>query len=142
MALNTDKVKTMAYADDIVIITQTRYDLENALKKFEKWLHEHKLMINRGKSGIMITQSDIRITNRDPESIMGIPIVSSYKYLGVHIQSNLTCKLQNTNLTNFKKAFLSKLGAKSGYMITGKSRLIIWKSFFLTRAFYGNLILA
>ena len=69
-------------------------------------------------------------------------MVKCYQYLGVLIENNLTCKLQTDKLSRLQNTFLNQLGTGQSHKIPNESRVVIWKSLFISKAFYGNLILA
>jgi ABC-type molybdate transport system ATPase subunit len=86
-------VRTVVYADDIMIITQGPSHaaildtLQNTLLTIEKWCSEHRLEISKEKSALM----PMFIRNRDeykrhPTTVAGgINVVSKMRYLGVMI---------------------------------------------------------
>ena len=90
-------VRTVVYADDIMIIIQgpshaaILSTLQNTLPAIEKWCSDHRLEISKEKSALM----PMFIRNRDeykrhPTTVeWGLNVVSKMKYLGVMMD----CKL-------------------------------------------------
>jgi hypothetical protein len=80
-------VKIMAFADDILIITNERAKLFKALNTILKWCECNNSEVNKAKSGILISKLDGRTRNPPQSHLRGIPIVSSYKYLGITVSN-------------------------------------------------------
>ena len=79
----------LAYADDICIVSYSIHQLKTIITTIEEWTTENGLLLNKNKSGILqVTENRQRITLNQKE-INGIPVVKSYKYLGIHINSKI-----------------------------------------------------
>jgi len=81
----------MAYADDLAIVGKSRKKLMKAIEICMKWTLDNKMVINKKKSGIIIHELKKRGKKKKilEKEIEMIPIVNSYKYLGVYINRNL-----------------------------------------------------
>ena len=110
----------LAYADDLVLISDKKENLEILYNKLEDEMRYLKLLINKTKSKCMIFE---RPTNRSllKELKLGndnLEVVDSYKYLGHVIQNQLSDILDvkqrlndfngrfNNVIRNFKKRFI------------------------------------
>ena len=79
--------RTLAYADDIMLICETRSELRNAIISIERVCQDHALTLNTRKSGIVeITRGQRKLLANTFE---GIPVQPTYKYLGTHLGKNL-----------------------------------------------------
>ncbi len=70
---------TLAYADDLVIVTKNRISMISALNVLERWCEKNSMQINKKKSAIMV----IKVDRRTPiqyatNQLKGIDIVESY----------------------------------------------------------------
>ena len=85
------RINILAYADDIVLIADTRENLEQIYVHFALCVDELKLVMNRNKSKCMIFENS-RYGNRIQELELGNDIlenVTEYKYLGHIVERNL-----------------------------------------------------
>ena len=74
----------LAYADDILILFHTEADLAQGIEKMMKWSKDMGLLINSKKSGIVeFLPRRHRPTLEVGSSISQIPVMNSYKYLGL-----------------------------------------------------------
>ena len=80
----------IGYADDLVLLAETREDMEIIYRKLCNSLSEHSLIINKNKSKCMIFCSNQEIQNGTIE-LCGdtLDVVGSFKYLGHQITFNL-----------------------------------------------------
>ena len=81
--------QTTIFADDIAILADTPYKLQNILKTWEEKLKEKYMIVNPNKSKILhvtknIQRDNIRITMNGVE----LETVDEYKYLGTIITKN------------------------------------------------------
>ena len=92
---NSDDITILSYADDFaIIIRKPEFDLTNLIKLIENWCYEQNMHLNKKKCGIMFHKHIPKkswIYNKS--EIRNIPIVDSYKYLGITLQSNLSSEL-------------------------------------------------
>ena len=88
-------LKVNLFADDTSL--HCSYDNKNIdcvpqeLTKIEKWLGENKPSLNQQKT-YLLTPSSPLLTNRANFSFNGVTIAQCVKYLGLHIDMNLTFK--------------------------------------------------
>ena len=79
------KLCCLAYADDIVLLSNTSEGLLTLLKKLESWCNKWRLSINTSKSQIMHFRNKNKPISDVNFSLNGIDLVycSTYKYLGI-----------------------------------------------------------
>ena len=83
------KHEILAYADDICIVCHSIPHLKRTISIIEEWSRDNGLTLNKKKSGILqIVNSRQKVTISMKE-IMGIPIVPSYKYLGINLNNKI-----------------------------------------------------
>ena len=80
----------LAYADDLAVIGICKTKLLEAIDLVEEWAEDNKLIINKKKSGVIIHGFGGRAAKKDKGEIRGYPYKSSYTYLGIIIDRNLT----------------------------------------------------
>ena len=83
LKLDNKKVNSLFWADDIVLLTETREDLERLLKNVSEYCNLNKLTINCKKTKCLIFNKTGRLI-REKISMNGVPLenVREYKYLG------------------------------------------------------------
>ena len=137
-ALNSYGIAAWALADDIVIATRGEYHLSLAVKTLRQHSKNLDLEINQEKSGLMCVRIDDRQPALQKATIgYGFPIVRKYKYLGIvlddkgkHHISDLAKRNQLDQLK--KKSWILHKGS-----ISGKAKVQLWKSLFLSKWTYG-----
>ena len=74
-----------AYADDVVIVGEGLQNARHTIDMQRKWATDNKMVINEKKSAIMFLNNIEDKKNKlfTEEEIGNIPVVQSYKYLGV-----------------------------------------------------------
>jgi hypothetical protein len=82
--------KTFAYADDIALLCLGYSDIRTAVSMIEEWSQRNGAILNKKKCGILPIRRKECLTSR--RSLEGIPLVQTYKYLGVPLNSALTLK--------------------------------------------------
>jgi len=120
----------LMYADDTVIFTHGKTATEVAIKltdvlvKVTSWLNQCCLQLNVSKTVCMFFSKGSHIDAEQDISISGhrLKVVSEYKYLGLHLDSNLTfkthikrvCNKVKFSLVNFRyiRTLLSTEAAK------------------------------
>ena len=80
--------KLLAYADDILIVSYSISEIKDLIRITKVWCAENKMTLNNQKSGILIFRDKLKISQENKE-ILGIPIVTQYKYLGVLLNNSL-----------------------------------------------------
>ncbi len=107
----------LAYADDHLIICDSLDELRKAIKVVQEWCKEAKIKLNPNKSGILeVTHRRGRKLLEIGSSIEEIPVVESYRYLGLVVDGKLTgdahlkAMSKKIEFLNFKLApLLSKI---------------------------------
>jgi hypothetical protein len=69
--------------------------------------------------------------------IDGIPIVHSYKYLGLQIKESLKCDLRLQSLKEKLRSFQFFMAKLRPSLVSLKTRLQLWKTFFCCHVLYG-----
>ena len=117
VSLEDIKLFLLLYADDMVLFAKSQDSLKMMLNNVETYCNTWGLMINVGKTKAMIfengrsTHIDITIYNEQ------IEVVTSFKYLGIHLfkngyflrsQKNLLHNMHRSPYTNYSR-FLKQL---------------------------------
>lgn len=76
-------MQSLAYADDIVIVTKGIRKVVKALDILQDWTQEYKVDLNKKKSAIMAVRKDHHTPAPGYINLHGIPLVTEYRYLGV-----------------------------------------------------------
>jgi hypothetical protein len=123
------------YADDMAIIMPTT-NVHNFIPSFATLCeHTYNLKMNFSKCGIL--QLTKHTANREfqPGSLLhDVPVVTSYKYLGITLDEALTIRPHLANL-NKKLSFIS-LKTRSTPNTTPELRRILWNGFARPHAEY------
>ncbi|XP_037930894.1 uncharacterized protein LOC119665730 [Teleopsis dalmanni] len=113
-------IRTLMYADDIVILADDITTLQKMIYKLESYCHSWNLEINLSKSAIMVFRKGGRLANKEKWYLGGeeIRIVNEYCYLGVtltptmnfrkHVERRTIAAKNSINLT--WNNFLSRNG--------------------------------
>ena len=89
--INIEKWKAIALADDIVMMIESKKNLNESLIKLKLCWEGQELMINPKKSGIMrILRMEGKV--KEINNILGIPEVKEYKYLRILISQSMKFK--------------------------------------------------
>ena len=85
----TEDVKIYIYADDMVIGSNSRTNLQRATYQLERWAQENKMEINVGKTVKMTFRNGGREAAEDKVYLGTEPLmtVNSFKYLGMTLQT-------------------------------------------------------
>ena len=104
-------ISCLMFADDIVLLSETKEGLQCGLQKLERYAKDWKMTVNKKKTKVMIVQSRGKIPSSefiyDGEKL---EIVSNYKYLGTMISRTGSFKLN--------EIYLKNKGLKARYAIT------------------------
>jgi len=87
----------MGYADDLLIICTSPYQLRKCISLIKKWSVENNLSLNAKKSGIIefLPRTKTFPSVFTPGSLVeDIPVVTEYKYLGLIVDQKLTSTKQ------------------------------------------------
>ena len=85
------RINILAYADDLVIISDTQEHLAKMYLKLLEYIQELKLLVNRNKCKCIIFENS-RYGNQISELRLGNDVlenVNNYRYLGYIIERNL-----------------------------------------------------
>ena len=94
----------LAFADDTAFICESMEQLIKCIKSLEQWSEANLITVNKKKSGILILNDD----GTEPSVIMGYPVVSEYKYLGILLDSKLSPKYHISALNKKLKEYLQR----------------------------------
>jgi len=89
----------LLYADDTIILSETKHELQRAINGMEEYCKQNKLTINSNKSKVLVFSRG-KIRNK-PEIYYGnelLEVVYDYTYLGITMSYNGTFKLAIKNL--------------------------------------------
>ena len=70
-----------AFADDVVCVTKTPYELRRIIKSFEKLMDTYNLSINKKKTQFVAGRN----LRDDIKNVEGVERVNDYKYLGLKV---------------------------------------------------------
>jgi hypothetical protein len=131
-----DEVKcycSLAFADDTCFITEDETQLHQTITTVENWCVRNNMEINKKKSGILIINED----TLDCSKIRGYPVVNSYKYLGLKLNSQVNPKSHISDINNKLVDYLKRnfLLRKSYFSPFSLIRLIEY--FVKSRLCYG-----
>ena len=93
------KIFVILYADDTVILSETKEGMQQALDIFESYCEIWRLQVNVAKTKVMIFRK--RKTAQDPKFILHgqtLDIVDTYSYLGIIFKYNGTFLRLGKNL--------------------------------------------
>jgi len=92
--------KVRAYADDLVIYGDSISQLNAVMKLLEEWTIANDMKNNKKKSGLLILRADKRTSERIKGELNGYPVLSSYKYLGIKIDNDVTLRIEKREMRN------------------------------------------
>ena len=109
LVLKGTLVNHFMYADDLVILSETRQGLQNQLDSLKKFADDKDLSVNTKKSMIMIFNKTGKLmTERLTYGLDELKVVHSFTYLGVDITSSGSFSLGIKELNNkARKAIFS-----------------------------------
>ena len=88
ICMNNKKVNCLMYADDIVILTKNKSDLQCSLDKLHDYCQKWKLTVNLTKTKIIIFNVRGRfMKNVFTYGHQTVECVNQYKYLGIHFNN-------------------------------------------------------
>jgi len=117
----------LAFADDHLVICDSTVELKNAIQLVNSWCKVSKIQLNAIKSGIVeIIPRRSRLSLEIGSRVDGIPVLSSYKYLGLDIDNKLTGDV-HMGLMNRKINFLNCRLAPLLSKISTDFRINLWK---------------
>lgn len=137
-----DEIRLLAYADDLVILADSPYQVNRMLSALESYCEEFKLTVNTDKTKIVLFKKD---RTRQPISSFKfnsshIDLVDSYNYLGITFSKNCKFDLAFKNvISNTKLAIGSTLRVINTLKITAwKDIEMIHDSLVSSVTLYGS----
>lgn len=131
-------IKLIAYADDIVLLSESKSDLQSMA---ESLMDESKLMgltINEGKTKYMILSRKNNIHNNLIVRNMDFELVGNFKYLGVelNVSGNNHKEIQN-RINSANKCFFGLKTILKSKLVSIKSKLTLYKVMIRPVALYA-----
>ena len=80
------------YADDLAVVCYNELNMRKVIEIIKEWSGEKGLSINKKKSGILQVLGKRQKITLQIDNIRVIPIVKSYKYLGINIYERLAAE--------------------------------------------------
>ena len=111
--------------------------LERNIQTVHNWARAHATKVNEGKSGTMEIRADRRTRPNLRAAVGGIPIVQSYKYLGLMIDDCATVRLATKKIRDAEKAFRHKLNLTWLNKLSERHRWLIITAMLESRALYA-----
>lgn len=90
-SLKNINAKFYLYADDLAVLVHGQKKANDVITSVLQWCKKNKMQINAKKCGVMFLGGTRKLTvaEKAQKTLMDIPIVNCYKYLGVNIWKNL-----------------------------------------------------
>ncbi len=110
--LGNEELSCLMYADDLILMSETKEGLQNCLNNLEEYTLKWNLKINLKKTQVIIFQNG-GYKGQLPTFYFGttqLKIVKEYKYLGTIISNTGNFNLNETNL--------KKKGLRASYLLT------------------------
>ena len=146
-----DKCGMALYADDTVLYTAKKdfcdsvANLQHDINKLTGWCHENGIMVNSDKSKIMVFGSKDRIEKLPEFDIVfgndNLQTVSSYKYLGITLDSQLNYNLHVRKLIASASGKLKQFQRMRSFLST-RAAVMVYKSMLLPIIEYGDVFLS
>jgi hypothetical protein len=99
----------LAYADDLLVFTSSRAKIRDVIDLIERFSSSNGLKLNKSKSGIVEFMGRHSKPYLNCQNILGIPVLTEYKYLGLWINSKLTLDKQIKHIYKKNLFIKSKL---------------------------------
>ena len=135
VGLTDQELHALLYADDVVILAESKEDLQKMIDVVQKFCLEWHMELNLGKSQVMVigcnSVTGARRVYKKSFTYMGdfIKVVDRYKYLGVCISSDLSwAKHTAYTLKKASDRQVSIRRALTNGKIDARARLLVWKS--------------
>jgi hypothetical protein len=119
----------LLFADDILLLAESREDMQSLVWKLDDWFFQHRLTINHSKSGLMRFHFGDADINDEPVYFGGsaIPVVEKYKYCGVWFTEDFSSTEMQTEVL---KKVNSRLDRELKYSVynthSHETRIIVW----------------
>ena len=140
--IDDTKINCLQFADDLIIFSHSKIELQQNLNKLNEYCTEWKLQINTDKTKVMKLSNHGRISN-DKFYINNndIEIVREYKYLGIMLTSS--CQFttsQNALLKKSNKACFKLKSMIRNCMVSPKIQLKLYDQLISPILLYGSEI--
>ena len=115
MLPNGTKINSLLYADDLVILSQSKTGLQNCLDQLHKWCTKWLMAVNTKKTKIMIFQKHNSKKSINPQFHIGnntIETTKEYTYLGLKLTQNGKFKAAQQQLSEKALHALHKIRRK------------------------------
>jgi hypothetical protein len=153
---DTSKVKIQAllYADDIVLMADTKEELQRLIQKVQDYSEVWRFSMNKGKTKVLVFNSTPKerkamaeyfcIGKTGVDELEEVQIVTRYKYLGMEMESgDFTFKYYKDKVAKkARKALYTvrAMGVSAGYMSVSAAEMV-WKALVRSLMEYGAAVL-
>jgi hypothetical protein len=149
---NSPNIDLALYADDTAIIARhvhargAFYAIKNYLKIYEVWLTQWRIKVNTSKcAAVFYTHKSVKDFTHHNNLTLNkeiIPWETSYKYLGVILDSKLTWKQHILTVAKRARAAQGTLKPFLNYhsRLSPKTKLLLYKSFIRPIMTYGSAV--
>ena len=134
------KINILAYADDIVLITSSREEMQHLLDLVWDYSRKWRFMFNVAKSKVLIfTLKRVNI-DRNPLylGLRKLEEVNCFKYLGVDFQANLCWKLMKARVLRRARSRMVLVSKAISDGVSPASSLKLWQTLILPILEYGG----
>ncbi len=140
--LNKQGLQVFAYADDIAILGHGDKALDQAWKTIWQWTEDNKMQVNKAKSGIIVHKGSLNNVKDSGRlhKLSSIPLVDSYKYLGIWFDKNLNFKKHLEYVKGKIKAPLKILSIMKWRKCSKWHIIYSWMTYVAPHFRYGALI--
>ena len=104
-------MKTLAFADDIVLVLRSLGQAKLVLTKLQDWLKPFNMKMNKNKSRVLVLRRDRRTRRKPYKDVLGIPVVSEARYLGVLMDDCLNFEADLQRRRDLKEQCFGQLAA-------------------------------
>ena len=142
-------LKFILFADDTTVLFKSKSlselfrTMNHELKTVSEWFKANKLSLNISKTNFIVFKKSIAATSSFSVNFDNIQVkqVSSVKFLGVEIDSNLAWKDQ---ISKVEKKISSAIGvvSKVRFKITNKTALLLYDALIASQLNYCNIVWA
>ncbi len=144
ITLGDDRIAVLAYADDIVLLSETTRGLQNLLRKLQQWCRRWHIIVNCGKTKVMHF-CNYQQPQTDVQFKLGrniLDIVNEYKYLGVLMHFSLRYTTHLDNITKSRKRAVGRIICKYKLMtdMGAKTFTTLFQSQVVPILCYGNSV--
>ena len=131
------------YADDLAIITFGELGARQVITVVTQWCNLNHMQLNKDKCGVMFLSTGHSTLNNweiRQKTVADVPIVATYKYLGVHLQKNLQPTVHLEYLREKLARFQKMTFILRAHNAPQSVNQMLWKVFQLTRLNYAGFL--